>query len=79
VVAASLKKKPALDEVHRRKTREEMLVWIEDPQRIKPGTAMPLIEMTPAQRAEIVDYLMSLASIPAPAASKPQTPAETYE
>ncbi|MBN8246898.1 MAG: cytochrome c [Verrucomicrobia bacterium] len=70
---------PALDEVHRRKTREEMLVWIEDPQKIKPGTAMPLIEMTPAQREEIVDYLLSLAATPAPAAPKPQTPAETYE
>jgi len=67
---------PALDEVYKRKTREEMVSWIADPQKIKPGTAMPRIDMTPQQLNEIVDYLLSLAAQPAsttPAA--PQAPA----
>lgn len=66
---------PALDEVYKRKTREEMITWISDPQRLKPGTPMPKIEMTPAQMAEIVDYLLGLARTPAaPAATV--TPAQ---
>jgi nitric oxide reductase subunit C len=65
---------PALDEVYKRKTREEMLLWIADPQTIKPGTAMPQIEMSEEQRAEIVDFLMSLASAPAPVSAAPQEP-----
>ncbi|MBL9175907.1 MAG: cytochrome c [Verrucomicrobiales bacterium] len=73
---------PALDEVYRRKTRDEMLVWIADPQKLKPGTPMPVIEMTDAQRAEIVDYLLDLAGrTPPPANGRPtpKTPAEVYE
>jgi nitric oxide reductase subunit C len=52
---------PPLDEVHKRKTREEMVTWISDPQRLKPGTPMPKIDMTPEQLNEVVDYLLSLA------------------
>lgn len=73
---------PALDEVHKRKTRDEMLVWIADPQKIKPGTPMPMIEMTDRQREEIVDYLFSLAgTTPPPGAPRPvnSAPAEVYE
>ncbi len=51
---------PALDEVYKRKTREEMITWISDPQKLKPGTPMPRIDMTPAQLDEIVDYLRAL-------------------
>ena len=52
---------PALDDVKTRKTREEMTVWIRDPQKIKPGTAMPQIPLTDVQLNEIVDFLMSLS------------------
>ncbi|MCC7377239.1 MAG: cytochrome c [Verrucomicrobiales bacterium] len=51
---------PALDEVYKRKTREEMVTWISDPQALKPGTPMPKIEMTREQLKEIVDYLVGL-------------------
>lgn len=65
---------PPLDDVRSRKTRQEMLAWIANPQSIKPGTPMPQIDMTEAQRAEIVDFLLSLSgsanTLPAPA--KPQ-------
>lgn len=65
---------PALDEVYKRKTREEMVAWISDPQGLKPGTAMPKIDMTPAQLAEIVDYLRGLERSPAHAV--PAAPAQ---
>jgi cytochrome c1 len=38
-----------------------MVTWISDPQRLKPGTPMPKIDMTPEQLNEVVDYLLSLA------------------
>lgn len=64
---------PALDEVYKRKSREEMIAWISDPQGLKPGTAMPRIEMSEAQLTEIVEYLLGLAgTVPPPAA--PQAP-----
>lgn len=67
---------PALDEVYKRKNREEMVAWISDPQGLKPGTAMPRIEMSPAQLNEIVDYLLGLASTPAAGApAQPARPA----
>jgi len=53
---------PALDEVYKRKTREEMITWISDPQKLKPGTPMPKIDMTPAQMNEVVDFLLGLAN-----------------
>lgn len=70
---------PALDEVYRRKTREEMITWISDPQTLKPGTAMPKIEMTREQLNEIVDYLVGLkdkvgTTIPAAPAPTPVDP-----
>ncbi|MFT5106793.1 MAG: cytochrome c1, partial [Pseudoalteromonas tetraodonis] len=53
-------------------TREELIEWITDPQKVKPGTTMP--DLVPAliseeQVLEIVDYLTSPAkggAIPAP-------------
>jgi len=67
---------PALDEVYKRKTRDEMLVWIANPQKIKPGTAMPEIAMSPEQRVELVDFLLSFASAPPPASTTPNPPAK---
>lgn len=57
---------PPLDEVKNRKTREELLAWIADPQTIKPGTAMPQLPLTQEQLNEIVDYLLSLSGGAAP-------------
>jgi nitric oxide reductase subunit C len=67
---------PPLDDVRQRKTREELLAWIANPQSIKPGTAMPQIDMTEAQRGEIVDFLLSLsatAPVPLPKPNAPQS------
>lgn len=52
---------PSLDLAGTRYDREAMKAWISDPQKIKPGTAMPQIPMTPEQLDEIVDYIFSLS------------------
>lgn len=72
---------PALDEVHKRKSKEELLEWIADPQRLKPGSAMPQIDMTPEQREEIVTWLLGLSNTsPRPAGQlKPISQPEIYE
>jgi nitric oxide reductase subunit C len=60
---------PALDELYKRRTREDTTAWIRDPQKIKPGTMMPNLVpnvVSEAQLTEIVNYLYS----PVPA-SKP--------
>jgi len=53
---------PALDQVGTKMDREALKEWIKDPQKIKPGTAMPMIPMTEAQLDEMVDYLLSLSN-----------------
>jgi nitric oxide reductase subunit C len=63
---------PSLDEVYKRKKRDELIAWISDPQTIKPGTPMPDLVPTvvsPEEVEKIVDFLLSLnpATTPAPA------------
>lgn len=53
---------PALDDVRNRKTPAELKEWISNPQKVKPGTAMPLIPMTEDELNEVVAYLSSLSS-----------------
>ncbi len=53
---------PALDDVRDRKTPVELKAWIGDPQKVKPGTAMPKIPMSDEELDAIVDYLSSLSS-----------------
>ena len=57
---------PALDDVKNRKSREELLAWIRDPQGIKPGTAMPELPLTDEQLTEVVEFLLSLSGNPPP-------------
>lgn len=51
---------PALDGVASRKSREELDRWLADPQSVKPGTAMPKLEMDDATRHEVVAWLSTL-------------------
>ncbi|MCP5542136.1 MAG: c-type cytochrome [Akkermansiaceae bacterium] len=63
---------PSLDEVYLRKTREELVTWITDPQKIKPGTPMPTLVpavVSPAEVQQIVDFLMGLNPAARPANS----------
>lgn len=52
---------PPLDIVGTKMDREALKAWISDPQKIKPGTAMPQIPMTPEQLDEVADYLLELS------------------
>ena len=40
--------------------RGTLAAWIADPQRHKPGTNMPAVDLQPQQLGDIVDYLMTL-------------------
>ncbi|RKX34911.1 MAG: cytochrome c [Verrucomicrobia bacterium] len=54
---------PVLDDVYTRKTRDELIEWIGNPQGVKPGTAMPNlvgVAISEEQVIEIVDFLLSL-------------------
>ncbi|QQR90831.1 MAG: c-type cytochrome [Myxococcales bacterium] len=67
---------PPLDDVFRRYTREKLIEWISDPQKIKPGTKMPKllgVAISEKQLIEIADYLMSLdpATAEPPASGQP--------
>ncbi|MCX6981960.1 MAG: c-type cytochrome [Verrucomicrobia bacterium] len=53
---------PPLDEVYKRKTKDELKVWISDPQKIKPDTKMPKLPLSPEQVTEIADFLSSLGN-----------------
>lgn len=73
---------PVLDEVYKRKTRAELVAWISDPQKIKPGTPMPTLVpalVSPQEVETIVDFLTGLGGppanpTPAPAPSTPGSP-----
>lgn len=41
-------------------TRTDVARWLDDPQHVKPGNHMPKVPLTPAQRADLVAYLMEL-------------------
>ena len=50
---------PELDRVRDRKSRADIVRWLDDPQKIKPGTKMPTFNLTPAQEHALADYLLS--------------------
>lgn len=55
---------PALDEVYKRRSREDATAWIRDPQKTKPDTKMPKLVpavVSEAQLTEIINYLYSPA------------------
>lgn len=53
---------PALDGVAKRYDRAALDAWLADPQSVKPGTPMPNFGLSDADRAELVDFLMTLDS-----------------
>ncbi len=50
---------PVLDGVRRRKTREEIIRWLDGPQRIKPGTKMPTFGFTVVEEQLLADFLLT--------------------
>jgi nitric oxide reductase subunit C len=51
---------PALDGVGNRLSEAELDRWLKDPPAVKPGTAMPKLDMPDATRSELVQWLASL-------------------
>ena len=51
---------PALDGVGTRLSADELDRWLADPPGVKPGTAMPKLDMPDATRSELVLWLVSL-------------------
>ncbi len=51
---------PALDGIGAKFDADYLDKWLADPQSIRPGTTMPKMPMTDAERAEIVTYLSGL-------------------
>lgn len=41
-------------------TPERLIAWIDDPQAVKPGTAMPAVGVSRAEAADIAAYLYTL-------------------
>ena len=52
---------PALDTIAARMDGPALKEWISDPQKIKPGTAMPKLPMTPEELEILVDYLQKVS------------------
>lgn len=51
---------PALDHVATRYTADKLDTWLADPNAVKPGTAMPNLQLATNERRELVDWLMTL-------------------
>lgn len=51
---------PALDGVATRFDPQALDAWLKDPQSVKPGTAMPNLQLPDATRAELVTWLSTL-------------------
>jgi len=51
---------PALDGVANRFTTAELDLWLKDPQSVKPGTAMPNLNLSDEVRAELVTFLSTM-------------------
>ena len=51
---------PALDGVGSRLTAAELDLWLADPPAVKPGTAMPKLNLPDDTRTELVQWLVTL-------------------
>ena len=56
---AGAKVGPVLNGVRERKSRDEIIRWLDDPARIKPGTKMPRFRFTPVEEQTLADFLMT--------------------
>lgn len=53
---------PPLDDVTGRYTPEQLDAWLSNPTSVKPGTAMPNLNLSPEVRAELVHWLLTSSS-----------------
>jgi len=55
---------PALDDVGNRLTYDNLIPWLTDPQKIKPGTAMPKLPLSSADIVELASFLSQMKQQP---------------
>lgn len=63
---------PALDDIGDRMTKDELVVWLENPNAVRPGTTMPKLPLSDAARSELAAYLAALSGGPGPAGDSPE-------
>lgn len=51
---------PAFDGLSKRRDRAFLDAWLADPAAVKPGTTMPNLQIPPDERAQLVDWLLTL-------------------
>ena len=51
---------PALDDVGSRRNYDNLVVWLTDPQQVKPGTLMPKLPLSEPDIAELASFLSQL-------------------
>lgn len=51
---------PALDDVGNRRSFDNLVAWITDPQQIKPGTLMPKLPLSEADVVELASFLSKM-------------------
>jgi nitric oxide reductase subunit C len=51
---------PALDDVGNRRDYNNLVVWLTDPQKVKPGTLMPKLPLSEADVVELASFLSQL-------------------
>lgn len=51
---------PPLQGLSRKYSRDQLDAWLRDPPSVKPGTAMPNLQIPDAERAQLVDWLLTL-------------------
>jgi nitric oxide reductase subunit C len=59
---------PPLDDVGNRRDYDNLVKWLTDPQKMKPGTLMPKLPLSPADITELASFLSQLKHRPSPAA-----------
>lgn len=62
---------PSLDGIGDRMIKEDIEVWLTDPQQVKPGTAMPDLPLDENQIRELAAFLSTLRSEPGPEGAPP--------
>ena len=53
---------PVLDGVGDRRSYDNLVAWITDPQQLKPGTAMPKLPLTQADVVELASFLSKMSN-----------------
>jgi nitric oxide reductase subunit C len=51
---------PALDDVGSRRSYDNLVAWLTDPQKVKPGTAMPKLPLSPSDITELASFLSQM-------------------